>query len=580
MLPINTRRKLFAATAISANFVNDIMARSRSRRQVLVADCCYSGAFGRGFVTRADKKIHTGEYFDQGRGRIVLTASDSMQYSFEEDKLQVEVKEPGSIFTRALVEGLNTGKADLNEDGLVSYDELYDYTFDRVIDETPNQRPQKWEFGVEGDVVIAKNPYKRMIEDPNELVQDALDYLKKGEYNATLEYSDKAIKIKPTFALAYNIKGQAFFSLRQYQEALICYDKTLELRPNYIEAISNKGLVYAAIGDYNKAIECFDQSTDLNPSDASIWNYKGLAFHGLGKYEDAIVSFDRAIILRHNYIEAVNNRELSSIQIKKKQHEERQKQQQEAQIGTTTRTPIGTHYQPHSVPYTSNTKEDTGSDIPKVKGAVPSINTSSTYGVSEDNRHFDTKEIKEPSSNLKILIPVVAVVIGVVIAVVIFGSGMMHQHLQPSAPTSSPLNPSPSPAHVTPLTTHAVSNNTPPTATDQSVTTKLNTPVEITLAGSDPANQNATLTAHIISQPLHGKLSDVNQDTGFITYTPNQGFTGDDSFTFKVNDGKIDSNNTATVYVKVNGVAPITSENTNRTTASSLVSSTISPISY
>jgi YVTN family beta-propeller protein len=170
---INTRRKLLASTAISANFVNEIMARSRSRRQVLVVDCCYSGAFGRGFLTRADKKIHTGEYFEQGRGRIVLTASDSMQYSFEEDKLQVEVNEPGSIFTRAIVEGLNTGKADMNEDGLVSYDELYDYTFDRVIDEMPSQRPQKWEFGVEGDVVVAKNPHIKKtesIEDPNELV--------------------------------------------------------------------------------------------------------------------------------------------------------------------------------------------------------------------------------------------------------------------------------------------------------------------------------------------------------------------------------------------------------------------------
>ena len=51
--------------------------------------------FGRGFVTRADKKVHIGEYFDQGRGRIVLTASDSMQYSFEENKLQVEVNDPG-----------------------------------------------------------------------------------------------------------------------------------------------------------------------------------------------------------------------------------------------------------------------------------------------------------------------------------------------------------------------------------------------------------------------------------------------------------------------------------------------------
>ena len=115
----NTSRKLLDATAISANFVNRMMFRSRSRRQLLLLDCCYSGAFAKGLVSRGDKKIHTGDYFDEGRGRIVLTASDSMQYSFEADKLNVEVKDPGSIFTRAVIDGLNTGKADLDKDGRV-----------------------------------------------------------------------------------------------------------------------------------------------------------------------------------------------------------------------------------------------------------------------------------------------------------------------------------------------------------------------------------------------------------------------------------------------------------------------------
>jgi hypothetical protein len=37
---VNTRRKLLASTAISADFVNGVMLRSRSRRQILVIDCC------------------------------------------------------------------------------------------------------------------------------------------------------------------------------------------------------------------------------------------------------------------------------------------------------------------------------------------------------------------------------------------------------------------------------------------------------------------------------------------------------------------------------------------------------------
>jgi hypothetical protein len=70
------------------------------------------------------------------------------------------------------------------------------------------------------------------------------------------------------------------------------------------------------------------------------------------------------------------------------------------------------------------------------------------------------------------------------------------------------------------------------------------------LAGTD-LNPNARLTAHIVSASLHGKLSDINQDTGVVTYTPNPNFTGDDIFTFKVNDGKVDSSNIGTVNIRV-----------------------------
>jgi uncharacterized caspase-like protein len=93
---VNTRRKYVSSTSIPAEFVNERMRRSRSR-QILLLDCCYSGAFERGMRVKADKTIHTGDYFNQGRGRVVITASDAMQYSFEGDDL--EGRGQRSIFT-------------------------------------------------------------------------------------------------------------------------------------------------------------------------------------------------------------------------------------------------------------------------------------------------------------------------------------------------------------------------------------------------------------------------------------------------------------------------------------------------
>jgi len=83
--------------------------------------------------------------------------------------------------------------------------------------------------------------------------------------------------------------------------------------------------------------------------------------------------------------------------------------------------------------------------------------------------------------------------------------------------------------------------NSNPVAKDQSITTNTDTEVEITLKATDKDNND--LTAAIVDKPRHGSLSSINQATGTITYKPNSGFDGSDKFTFKVNDGKADSNN-------------------------------------
>jgi Bacterial Ig domain/HYR domain len=99
------------------------------------------------------------------------------------------------------------------------------------------------------------------------------------------------------------------------------------------------------------------------------------------------------------------------------------------------------------------------------------------------------------------------------------------------------------------------SQNSPPVASDINVQTAMDMPIDISLQASDANNDN--LTAFIISQPINGTLSEINQETGNVSYTPNPGITGQDSFTFRVNDGLADSN-IATASITVEGSGPIT----------------------
>ncbi|MEV6982480.1 caspase family protein [Sphaerisporangium sp. NPDC051017] len=149
----NTRRDSLIFTAISGEQIDYAMERCASRRKVLILDCCYSGAYPGGRLTKDGGEVHALDHF-RGRGRTVLTASDATQYAFEGDMLHGNA--PQSVFTRHLVEGLRTGRADLDGDGDITLDELYGYVYDRVVAEMPKQRPKRQD-NVEGRTVIARN---------------------------------------------------------------------------------------------------------------------------------------------------------------------------------------------------------------------------------------------------------------------------------------------------------------------------------------------------------------------------------------------------------------------------------------
>ena len=150
-----TKLDRLAATGVPAHFVHERVERCRSRRIVLLLDCCYSGAYLRGHVHRAGEQA--GVEALEGRGWAVITSSTALEYSFEIDSNAMTTTPQLSVFTTAVVEGLRTGDADHNGDGLVSVDDLYAYVYDSVRQRTPHQKPRRM-GDVRGDLVIAKSP--------------------------------------------------------------------------------------------------------------------------------------------------------------------------------------------------------------------------------------------------------------------------------------------------------------------------------------------------------------------------------------------------------------------------------------
>jgi hypothetical protein len=172
----DTERTLLESTGVSAAFVRRLIDRSPARKVVLWLDCCYGGAFPAGTTRKSAERV---DVIDQlttrsGRGCSVMTASTHLGYAFESNAgREGRSAALPSIFTRMIVEGLRTGEADLNGDGLIDAAELYSYVFERVREVTPDQTPTRNDQ-LAGEVYLARNRTGLVAGTPRTIRQDLL----------------------------------------------------------------------------------------------------------------------------------------------------------------------------------------------------------------------------------------------------------------------------------------------------------------------------------------------------------------------------------------------------------------------
>lgn len=97
-------------------------------------------------------------------------------------------------------------------------------------------------------------------------------------------------------------------------------------------------------------------------------------------------------------------------------------------------------------------------------------------------------------------------------------------------------------------TTDYDDGNEPPDAVDDSATTEMGTPVIIDVLGNDTDPDGDPLTVTSVSDDENGTTT-LNED-GTVTFTPNEGYTGETDFTYTISDGN-GGTDTANVHVEV-----------------------------
>ncbi len=219
-----TGKDTFRSTAVSASFIQGIMRdRGYQRQHVLILDCCYSGAFAEGWLAKS-VDINLKPQLEV-EGSVVLTSSTSTQKSYEDKEGEL------SLYTNYIVQGIESGAAESDGDGMISADELHEYAKRHVQSAKPAMKPEI--YGIRQGIKIrlakarvdTKLEYRRLVER----------YAENGEISFVgqdiLEVQRERWGLSGEVAIA--IENEVLEPIRNRFKNLECYQRTLEKAVKY-----------------------------------------------------------------------------------------------------------------------------------------------------------------------------------------------------------------------------------------------------------------------------------------------------------------------------------------------------------
>lgn len=147
----DTEEDTLLTSSLTFEFISKCIRYPSRKSVAIVLDCCYSGIAG---IKDSDSDVMEVLKKHTGSGLIILTSTGftGSPTAREDEKLG------HGIFTHYLIEGLEKGYADQDNDGYISIDDLYEYSYKKTT-ENCKQSPKR-EGRIEGTFLIGKNPQK------------------------------------------------------------------------------------------------------------------------------------------------------------------------------------------------------------------------------------------------------------------------------------------------------------------------------------------------------------------------------------------------------------------------------------
>lgn len=121
-------------------------------------------------------------------------------------------------------------------------------------------------------------------------------FYNEGKWDEAISAFSKAINRNDKAVQAYQLRGNAFREIADYEAALEDYTRVLALAPQAYW-FNRRGLVYEEMKDFEKAAADYSRAIELDPKWAVAYNNRGFAKMNLKEYAQAKEDFETAIKL-------------------------------------------------------------------------------------------------------------------------------------------------------------------------------------------------------------------------------------------------------------------------------------------
>ena len=191
---------------------------------------------------------------------------------------------------------------------------IADYT--RVIRLSPND---EWGYFTRGKIYWENSDLDRAIIDLEEALRISQNNPSNSSYiRDTLERVRRERdtgQVEPKTPKAYVDRGDDFYDIGDYDNAIADYTQAIKLNPVYnVIAYFSRGTAYSAKGDIDSAIDDYTTALGMDPmridpNSPDVLNFRGVAYANKGDYDKAIVDLEEALQLDPNYTAARNSLE-------------------------------------------------------------------------------------------------------------------------------------------------------------------------------------------------------------------------------------------------------------------------------